>query len=151
MSSSLRLEQELTLDGGFSPFYGTNYTIDASGVRVTFGRDPVYPQWCSTPDHCQQVDTDWSGSAMYVLGGTGQGQLGVFASGGVAQNRTWTLVEPFDREGTPGGGVRLDATSFVSVFQHRERYGRSNVVLLHCFSTVGILLKAFLCQSICCL
>lgn len=103
----------MTLDGGFSPFAGTNFSINPAGTLVTFGRDPVYPEWCSSPGHCQLVDTDWTGSAMYVLGGTGQGQLAVFASGGIKDNRTWTLAQGFK--------VPLDATSFVSVFEHREK------------------------------
>jgi uncharacterized spore protein YtfJ len=57
---------------------------------------------------------------MYVLGGQGAGQMRVFAGGGSADgyNRTWTLERPFG--GSVGGGVPINADSFISVFERRE-------------------------------
>ena len=56
-----------------------------------------------------------------MIGGTGQGQLRVFAKAGLAEglNRTWELEEAFG-EGS-AGGVALSAGSFVSVFPRREK------------------------------
>jgi hypothetical protein len=107
--------EELTLDGGWSPLNGRGVTVD--GSNVTFPRDPVYPLYCSPPGNCRNVHTDWTGAAMYVLGGQGAGQMRVFAGGGLGYNRTWTLEEPF---GGSGGGVPINADSFISVFERRE-------------------------------
>ena len=113
-------QEEMTLDGGFSPYYGA---VEASGTAMTFPRDPDYPQWCSPPSTCRDLDTNWTGSAAYVIGGQGQGQLRVFAKGGLAEglNRTWQLATPFGATQGTNGGVPLGADSFVSVFERRER------------------------------
>jgi hypothetical protein len=88
-------QEELTLDGGFSPYFGK---VDTNGTTMTFPTDPVYPQWCTTPGHCRDLDTNWTGAAAYVIGGQGRGQLRVFEKGGIAEglNRTWVLQYPFD-------------------------------------------------------
>ena len=92
---------------------------------MTFPRDPDYPQWCSPPGTCRDLDTNWTGAAAYVIGGQGQGQLRVFAKGGLAEglNRTWQLATPFGATptGATNGGVPLGADSFVSVFERREK------------------------------
>lgn len=109
-------QEELTLDGGFSPYFGK---VEASDNSLTFTSDPLYPQWCSPPGHCRDLSTNWTGAAAYVLGGTGQGQLRVFKKGGLAEglNRTWELEEPFGSD----GGVALGADSLISVFERREK------------------------------
>eukprot|EP00039_Didymoeca_costata_P014568 m.236657 g.236657 ORF g.236657 m.236657 type:complete len:728 (+) comp16052_c0_seq16:66-2249(+) len=110
-------DQELmTLDGGYSPFVGRLEQVD--GVNITLPVDPVFPQWCSSKTHCQYVHTEWTGSAVYVIQGQGQGQLRVVASGGMKQNRSWTLAKEF---GGAGGGVPLGADSYVSIFERREK------------------------------
>jgi hypothetical protein len=105
-------QEELTLDGGFSPYFGG---VKSSGNEMIFPRDPVYPQWCSPPGHCRNLDTNWTGAAAYVLGGASQGQLRVFKKGGLAEglNRTWELQAAFSPP--------LAADSFVSVFERREK------------------------------
>jgi len=109
--------EELTLDGGTSPLNGRG--IKVNGNNVTFPHAPVYNQWCSPPGNCRDIGVNWTGSAMYVLGGQGAGQMRVFEGGGLADgyNRTWKLEQPF---GGTGGGVSIDEQSFVSVFERRE-------------------------------
>eukprot|EP00040_Diaphanoeca_grandis_P005094 m.31359 g.31359 ORF g.31359 m.31359 type:complete len:780 (+) comp16447_c0_seq1:96-2435(+) len=108
-------QEMMTLDGGYAPYTGF---VTTSGTDMTFAADPVYPQYCNPPGHCQMVDTNWTGAAAYIIEGQGQGQMRVFAKGGLGFNRTWPLQTPF---GNDGGGVALDASSFVSVFERRER------------------------------
>ena len=52
------------------------------------------------------MNTNWTGSAAYVLAGAGQGQMRTVRLGGIEQNRTWMLEKPF---GGAGGGVPLGA------------------------------------------
>jgi hypothetical protein len=105
-------QEELTLDGGFSPYFGS---VVASGTQLTFPRDPVYPQWCSPPGHCRDLSTNWTGAAAFVLGGSGQGQMRVFAKAGLAEglNRTWALESAFSPP--------LGPDSFVSISERREK------------------------------
>jgi hypothetical protein len=115
-------QEEMTLDGGYCPNSGSNVTFSGeNNLTVSFQQKSVYPQYCSPPGNCRSVDTNWTGAAMYVLGGQGQGQLRVFAQGGLlpgSNKSKWVLEKPF---GGVGGGVPLDATSWVSVFEHREK------------------------------
>ena len=114
----IEVRDQLSDTGGFSPYTGA---VQTSGSAITFPTDPVYPQWCSPPGHCRNLDTNWTGAAAYILSGTGQGQLRTFKKAGLAEglNRTWELEEPFGGGG--GGGVPLAADSFVSVFARREK------------------------------
>jgi hypothetical protein len=103
-------------------------------------------QWCpKLPCPCVTVHTNKTGSAVYVIGGTGQGQMRTVANGGPWMNRTvrppgrfsaisvsfrltarncgsrpgqWVLEAPFGGE---GGGVALDETSIVTFNDRRER------------------------------
>ena len=110
-------QEIMTLDGGSSPYFG-KVSLSNDGMKMTFPVAPKYDQWCSSPNRCQTVNTNWNGSAAYVLSGQGKGQLRVFAAGGIKQNRTWTLKTPF---GGVGGGVPLGVDSVISVFEHREK------------------------------
>ena len=121
-------QEEMTLDGGgHTVFSGANVSISASGDSVTMPRDPAFDKWCPPPGDkycpklpckCVTVNTNHTGSAVYVIGGTGQGQMRTVSEGGIWMNRTWRLEKPFGGE---GGGVALDETSFVSFNARREK------------------------------
>ena len=124
-------QEELTLDGGFSPYFGHVQVSGHSNTSLSFPRDPVYPQWCSPPGHCRDLSTNWTGAAAYVLAGQGQGQLRVFRKGGLGEglNRTWELQHAFGSL----SGVPLGADSFVSVFERREKASLFGLASFHTF------------------
>lgn len=68
-------QEILTLDGGWSPFYGSFAAISPSGLNVTLSRDPEFPHWCSSAGHCQRVHDEWAGAAVVVLAGKVRCQL----------------------------------------------------------------------------
>ena len=120
-------QEEMTLDGAGHTVYNGKVAVSAGGLNLTMPRDPDFDKWCPNtiskwcpklPCKCVTVNTNHTGSAVYVIGGTGQGQMRTVADGGDWMNRTWVLEKPFGGE---GGGVALDETSFVTFNARRER------------------------------
>ena len=120
-------QEEMTLDGGGHTVYNGPVAVSAGGLNLTMPRDPEFDKWCPNtiskwcpklPCKCVTVNTNHTGSAVYIIGGTGQGQMRTVADGGDWLNRTWVLERPF---GGVGGGVALDETSFVTFNARRER------------------------------
>ncbi len=120
-------QEEMTLDGGSNPYHGP-VIVSPDGINLTMLHDPDFDKWCppqvvtkwcpKIPCPCVKVNTNWTGSAAYVLAGAGQGQMRTVRLGGIQQNRTWMLEKPF---GGAGGGVPLGEDSVVSFGARRER------------------------------
>ena len=77
-------QEEMTLDGGGHTVYSGPVAVGAGGSSLTMPRDPAFDKWCPTersqwcpklPCECVTVNTNHTGSAVYVIGGTGAGQM----------------------------------------------------------------------------
>lgn len=93
--------EALTLDGDGGAYFGT---VAAAGDRLTLDSDPVFKDYAPTPH------TDYRGSVVYVLEGTGAGQYR-FVTG--HRGREWVVDRVWD--------VPLDQTSVVSIVPFRGR------------------------------
>ena len=65
-----RDREAITTDGGFSAFLGVLAVVD--GTSLTLGSDPVFVM--DPTDGMQLVHSDWTGCAVYIMGGPGSGQ-----------------------------------------------------------------------------
>ena len=85
--------------------------------------DAQYPIWCNsrypngTGYDCRDLDSNRTGAAVYVLSGSGAGQMRVVTGGGTAFNRSWIIDRPF---GGSGGGVPIAEDSIVSFLERRS-------------------------------
>jgi hypothetical protein len=93
--------EALSLDGDGGAYFGS---VTAEGDRLVLDTEPVFKDYGTTPH------TDYRGSVVYVLDGTGAGQYR-FVTG--HRGRDWVVDRPWD--------VPLDSSSIVSIVPFRGR------------------------------
>ena len=93
-----RDREAITSDGGTTAFFGTLAAVH--GRALTLQSDPVFVM--DPTQHMQNVHADWTGTAVYIMHGPGQGQWRrVTANAG----RHWEIQEPFAVPPVPGMSV----------------------------------------------
>ena len=93
-----RDREAITSDGGTSAFLGTLAAVD--GRVLTLAADPVFVM--DPTQQMQLVHEDWTGTAVYIMRGPGEGQWRRVTSN---MGRRWGIDSPFTVQPVPGLSV----------------------------------------------